>query len=104
MSAQNEIILPRVDENIMNSHCGKIFHMEFHPALPPLERNKKARLCPGIQDLRIFRVFPKDPDIGLRGKVSRDIDPSLPDIFGFKHPGTEVIQHVTIKSTVSLLC
>ncbi len=100
MGPDDQIVIPGVNQNVMDRHHRKIAHMQLNPVPAPRKRNKNTQFRPGINHLGVTGVFPHHPNVGLSGKISADIGPGPAEIRSPVYIRPEIIQHMTVKGTI----
>ena len=77
MGSKNQVILSRMDGNVINWNGGEVA-LKLHPILSPINREVGASFCPDKQKIGVPVMLSYNINDSAFRQITRDILPSFP--------------------------
>jgi hypothetical protein len=98
--AQDEIALPRVDEEVVDGDGRQVLAPDRRPACPSIPAHPEGPLGPDEEDIGVLRVLADDADGAARGQVAGDCFPGLAMVGGEEEVDGEAVRAVAVEADV----
>ena len=95
MRGDNQVVVTRVDEDVVGAHRRIVAH-EFLPLPAAVERDEQPELGPGIQQVPVLRILANHLDVPVRRQIAGDRVERLAVVVRGEHVWFQVVVPVPV--------